>query len=118
MVIPPGQDAATRRRAEGRGVHVGVGQAVFRQLVEHRCLDQPAEGRQLAIADIVKHEEDDVGCTFRGAFEFRPGRRGFLNSTSDNTGEGGPVLVYLEFCHGNHIFFKEDFILRGIHSLL
>ena len=76
VVIPPGQDASTRRRAEGRGVHVGVGQAVFRQLVQHGCLDQPAEGRQLAIADIVKHEEDDVRCTLRGAFELpaRPAR--------------------------------------------
>ena len=45
VVVAPGQDAAARRRAQGRGVHVGVAQAVGGQAVQHGRLDQPAEAR-------------------------------------------------------------------------
>ena len=45
VVVAPGQDAAARRRAQRRGVHVGVAQAVGGQAVQHGRLDQPAEAR-------------------------------------------------------------------------
>ena len=65
VVIAPGGNTGTRRRAQGRGVHVGVAQAIGGQAVQHGRLDQPAEARQLPVADIVQHKEEHVGRTFR-----------------------------------------------------
>ena len=66
VVVAPGQDAAARRRAQRRGVHVGVAQAVGGQAVEDGRLHQPAEARQLPVADVVQHEEEHVGRALRG----------------------------------------------------
>ena len=98
VVVAPGQDAAARRRAQGGGVHVGVAQAVGGQAVQHGRLDQPAEARQLPVADVVQHPEEHVGRAFRGARRLRPGRRGLFGGASDDAGERGSIFVGLD-CH-------------------
>ncbi len=98
VVVAPGQDAAARRRAQRRGVHVGVAQAVSRQAVQHGRLDQPAEARQLPVADVVQHPDEHVGRALRGARRFWPGRRGLFGGTSDDAGKRGSFFVGLN-CH-------------------
>ena len=41
-------------------MHVGVAQTVVGEAVDDRRLDQAAEGRQLPVANVVEHEEQDV----------------------------------------------------------
>ncbi len=104
VVVAPGQDAAARGRAQRRGVHVGVAQAVGGQAVQHGRLDQPAEAGQLPVADVVQHEEEHVGRALRGARRLRPGRRGLFGGASDDAGKGGSIFVGLD-CHN---FFPFD----------
>ena len=70
VVVAAGQDARPRRRAQRRGVHVRVAQALRGDAIDVGRLDEPAEARQLAVSDIVEHEEEHV----RGAVP-RPRRR-------------------------------------------
>ncbi len=80
-------------------MHVGVAQAVGRQAVQHRRLDQPAEAGQLPVADIVQHEEEHIGCALRRARRFRPGRRGLFGGATDDAGKRGSIFIGLD-CHG------------------
>ena len=113
VVIAPGEDAAARRRAERRGVHVGVAQAVGGQAVDDGRLHQPAEAGQLPVAYVVQHEEEHVGRALRRARWLRPSRRRLLGGASDDAGEGGTIPICLDrhailpsyllvFSHGRH----------------
>ena len=106
VVVAPGQDAAPRRRAERRGVHVGVAQAVGGQAVDDGRLDQPAEAGELPVADVVQHEEEHVGRALRRARRLRPGRRGLRGGAPDDPGERGSISVGLDG-HENLLFLPR-----------
>ena len=93
MVVAPGQDGPTRRRAQGRGVHIGVAQALGREAVEHRGLHQAAERRQLTEADVIKDEEHHVRRTLRRARGLRPRRAGRVGRPADDPRERGALRV-------------------------
>ena len=92
-------------------MHVGVAQAVFRQLVQHRCLDQAAEGRSLAVADIVKNKEDDVRCTFRGAVS-RPAPGIAVAGLDTAQLVDDPEVVFQCFC----CIVKKEHLVKGSHG--
>jgi hypothetical protein len=55
-VVAPGHQARPRRRAQRRGVEVGVGQAAPRDPVDVRRLDQPAVGPHRRVPDVIEHD--------------------------------------------------------------
>ena len=67
VVVPPGQQRRTRRRAECRGVEMVEAQPFVGQLIEGRRLDAAAEAGDCAEADVIDQHDDDV----RGAFRRR-----------------------------------------------
>jgi len=66
VVVAAREHAAACRRAQGRGVHVGVAQSLCGEPLEVRGLDQSAKGRELSVADIVNDEEQHIGCALPG----------------------------------------------------
>lgn len=51
-------------------------------------------GRELSVADIVEHEEDDVGCPLLGAGRRRSRRRRLVDRSTDHAWEGAALLVF------------------------
>ena len=98
MVVAPGDDARTRRRTQGRGVHVGVAQAALCKRVQVGRLDGAAEAAELAIPGVIQHDEQHVGRTFPGAHGFGPGRAGLIYGQSDVAWERSSWFVLFE-CH-------------------
>ena len=60
--VAAGEQGHPRRRADRRGVHVGVAQAAFGEALEGRHVDRPAKASRVAEPEIVHQDEDDVGC--------------------------------------------------------
>ena len=88
-VVATGQQARPRRRAQRRGVPLGVAHAVVRDLVDVRRLDRSAIARHGREADVVEHDVDDVGRPVRslGRRERRPVRRRITDVDVDDSSE-------------------------------
>jgi hypothetical protein len=76
VVVAPGDDARTRRRAQRRGVHVVVAQATLGQAVHVGRLDGAAVAAELAVPGVIQHNEQYAGHAFPGAHGFGPGWTG------------------------------------------
>ena len=72
VVVAPGDERRARRRAERRGVEVGVPQAVLRDAVERRRGDDATEGGGRPVADVVGDDEQHVGRALRRHHPRRP----------------------------------------------
>ena len=57
VVVTPGEDARTRRRAQRRSVHVRVTQTSGGQCVQRGRLDGAAITAELAVASIIEHDK-------------------------------------------------------------
>ncbi len=75
VVVAAGQQAGPRRRAQGRGVEVGVLQSGLRQPVDDRGLEVRTEAAELGEADVVEHHQDDVRRAGSRSPRGRPPRR-------------------------------------------
>ncbi len=72
MVVAAGDERGPRRRAERGGVELGVAQPGVRDAVQRRRGDDSAEGARRAEADVVGHDEKDVGRALRRDDAGRP----------------------------------------------
>ena len=72
--IAAGEERGAGCRTDGVGVEVVVTEAFVREAIEGRCCDRSAEGGWLAEADVVAHDEEDVG-DFLGGLERVVGRK-------------------------------------------
>ena len=80
-MIAPGDQCRARRRAERRGMEIGITQSVVRDAIHRRCRYDATEGARCAETDVVRHDEQYIGRAFRRHDARRPpGRRirGFL----------------------------------------
>ena len=82
-----------RRRAHRRGVEATVAQALGGEAVERRRGDVGAEAAELREADVVEHDQHDVGRALGRATRHRPGGRGLDEGGADPTGERLVVVV-------------------------
>ena len=67
--VAAGEQAVARRRAQGRGrMRVGEPQSLARQAIEVRCGNAAGgiERADVAVAQIVSQDQDDVGTGLRG----------------------------------------------------
>src|SRR5207248_7434709 len=83
MVIAPGEQAGTRRGADGRHVEAVVAQTTGSQRIDGRRGDVGSEAAQLAEADIVEDDHDDVGGASRRLRVFEVARLPVAHSTTD-----------------------------------
>jgi len=76
VMVSPGNDRRPRRRAQRRGMEIGVAQPALRDAIEGRGRDDAAEGARRAEAVIVGHDQQHVGRAL-GRHDARgpPGRR-------------------------------------------
>ena len=72
VVVAAGDERGARRRAERRGVKVGVAQAILGDAVERRRGDDAAEGGGRPVADVVGDDEQHVGRALRRDDARRP----------------------------------------------
>ena len=85
VMVPAGQHAGPRGRAQGGGVKVGVAQALGGQAVEGRGGDIGAEAAELGEPDVVEHDDDDVRRTRGCPHRFGPARRRFVEVAPDHS---------------------------------
>ncbi len=88
VMIAAGQERRPRRRAKRRGMELRVAQPHVGNPVQGRRRDHATEGGWRREADIVGHDQKDVGCAFRRNHEAGPVRRRLhgvgLNVTAEN----------------------------------
>ncbi len=99
VVVAAREDARARGRAERRGVHVDVAQAVGGQGVQVRRADRAAEAPELAEASVVQHDEQHIGCALAGPVGLGPRRLGHVEGSADDSRKGLAWLVLPEW-HG------------------
>ncbi len=87
MVVAPGDQRGARRRAERRGMELGVAQPVGRDLVERRRRDDAAEGAGDAVARVVGDDQQDVRRALRRDHGRRPPGRRLLGVEVDDPAE-------------------------------
>ena len=61
MSVESGEEGAPGRPAAGRVVELGESQAVFRHGIEMRCLNFTAVATEVGIAQVISHDEKEVG---------------------------------------------------------
>ncbi len=87
VVVAARDEGRAGRRAERRGVELGVAQAGLRNAIERGCRDHAAEGARHAIALVVRHDQQDVrGALGRHDPRRPPGRR-LLGALLDHAAE-------------------------------
>ena len=74
MVVPPGEQAGSRRRAQSGGVEVGQSHTLGSDGVDEGGLDVGPVAAKLSESDVVEHDEHHVGCIFRWGRQGRPPR--------------------------------------------
>ena len=85
VMVAPGEQAGTGRRAQRRGVEVAVPQPAGGETIERRRRDVGPVATELRVADIVEKDHDDVGCVVRGGGKWRPPRRGAFKCPGRNS---------------------------------
>jgi hypothetical protein len=65
MVIAPGQQRRSGRRAKSSGMKLGVAKAFPRQPIHRRRRNRPAERAARAEANIVGYDQENVRCSCR-----------------------------------------------------
>ena len=98
VVVAPGDDAGAARRAQRRGVHVVVAQAVGGERVEVRRLDRAAVAAEVAEAGVVQDDEEHVGGALLGAHRRRPRRARLVGGAADHAREGRTFRI-LDYRH-------------------
>ena len=96
VVVAPGQHARARRRAQRRGVHVGVAQPVLRQPVEVGRVDRRAVATELPVAGVVEHDEEHVRRAGCRPHRRGPGRLRLADRAAHPAGERGARFVLFE----------------------
>ncbi len=105
VVVATGDDARTTRRAQRRGVHVVVPQAVGRDRVEVRRGNGAPEATEIAEPGVIQHDHHNVGRSGACPGRRRPSRARFLGRTTDDTGKR-PALWILDDRHGAAFLFR------------
>ena len=72
VMVASGDDRRPRRRAERRGVEIGVTQPVFGDAIQGRGRDNPAKSGRRAEAAVIGHDEQHVGRALRRHDAWRP----------------------------------------------
>ena len=67
MMIATGQQRCTRRRTDARGMELIIANAALSQSIEIRCWHWPAKCTRHRKADIVAHEQKNIGRIIRCA---------------------------------------------------
>jgi hypothetical protein len=96
MMVAPGQNAGAGRRAECRGVHVVEQQPLRGEGVDVRRLDGASIAAHLAEAGIILHDEQNIGRAGLGSQRLRPSGARDIEGPSDDAGECGSGLIFLE----------------------
>ena len=102
VMVAPGQQRATRRRAQRGRMEVRVAQPAVGEAVERRRLAQPAVGGELPEAHVVPQHHDHVRRAGGGTLRGGPRGRGLVERASDHAGKrvGGVVLDdVVRACH-------------------
>ena len=71
VAVEAGEQGHTRRVTLGRIIEIGEAQAVVRQRVQTRCGDLGAIAAQIGKAEVVRHDEDDIGTLVCGDYRDR-----------------------------------------------
>jgi len=87
MVVAPGDQRGAGGAADGGRMKAVIAKAARRELVELRRRHRPAEGADLAEADIVQQDDDNVRRARRGRGHGRPCRGRVLVGCADLPGE-------------------------------
>jgi hypothetical protein len=88
VMVAPGNQRGTRRRAERGGEHPVVAQPVGRDAVHGRCRDDAAESARHGESGIVGHDQQDIGRAFGRHHTRRPPGFGLQGVVLDDTAEG------------------------------
>lgn len=65
-MVAPGDDRRPGRRAKRRRMELRVAQAVLRNAIERWGGNHATEGARHAVAGIVGHDQQDIGCPLGG----------------------------------------------------
>ena len=84
-------------------MEAAVAQALGGEAVEARRVDVGAEATELREADVVEHDQDDVGRTGGRARSHRPGGNGFDEGCGDTAGERLPVAIDERLRHAGRL---------------
>ena len=87
MMVAAGDEGGASRRAQGRGEHATVTQALLCDGIHGRCRDHPAEGAGYAKAGVVGDDEEHVGRTLGGRDACGPPGRGLEGAILDDAAE-------------------------------
>ena len=87
VVVAAGDDARPRRRAQRRGVHVGVQQAAGGQRVEIRRRDRAAVAAELPEPGVIQHDEQHIRRASGRPQRPRPRRARLLRRPPDHARE-------------------------------
>ena len=90
VVVAPGQQARPGGRAQGGGVEVGQPDAAGGQPVDRRGVEVGPVAAELAEADVVQHDDHDVGGAGGGGGLGRPPRLRVAPVVPDDPREVGP----------------------------
>ena len=64
VMVATGNQRGARRRAERRGVKIGVAQSLCSDTIHRRGRNHPTKRGRRAIADVVRHNKQHVGRAF------------------------------------------------------
>ena len=87
VMVAPGDERSTRRRAQRRGEHAVVTQTLVCDAVHGRRRDHPAESARHAEAGIIRDDEQHVGCALRRHHPRRPPGLRFQGVILDHAAE-------------------------------
>ncbi|GAA0000873.1 hypothetical protein BRDID11002_08730 [Bradyrhizobium diazoefficiens] len=87
MVVAPGEQRRTRRRAHRRGVEAGIAQALRSEPVDGRRLDGRSVAAEIGEADIVEQHDEDVRRALWRPRCLRPPGFGLRNRLADGAAE-------------------------------
>src|SRR5262249_42947667 len=83
VVIAPGQQRRTRRRAHGRGVEAGVAQSLRSQTIDRWRFDWRPVAAEIRKPHIVEQHDQDIGRSNWGPGPMWPPRRRLLHCRAD-----------------------------------
>jgi len=110
VVIAAGEQRGARGRAQGGGVEAGVAQAAVGQPIGSGGMHRSAKRTGGTKADIVEHDQQDIGCAVRRALG-RDGRK--LDPELFRVERQGPLVGLV----GNRKDAAGEFLAHGRASM-
>ena len=98
-MIAPSYDAGSGGRAQRCRVHVIIAQAVRRQRVQVRRLNEATETAQMPKTSIIKDNEQHIRCAWFSAQRCRPSRTRLIPRPSDDAGERSSRFILNHLRH-------------------